>query len=70
MEVLLEKGVRKVDRNRFAGITEPLSVTILEPMLMLPAGIFDGCDDVTIRAHAGSFAEFYAKKHGLKFERL
>ena len=33
-------------------------------------GIFDGCRDVTIRAHGGSVAEFYAQKHGLKFERL
>ena len=70
MEILLEKGVRRVDPKRFEGVTEPLRVTILEPMLMLPSGIFDGCEDVTIRAHGGSFAEFYAQKHGLKFERL
>ena len=70
MEVLLGKGVRRVDPKRFEGVTEPLRVTILEPMLMLPSGIFDGCEDVTIRAHGGSLAEFYAQKHGLKFERL
>ena len=70
MEILLEKGVRRVAPNAFAGINEPLRVTILEPMLMLPEGGFDGCVDVTIRAHAGSFAEFYAQKQGLKFERL
>ncbi len=70
MEILLEKGVRRVAPESFAGITEPLRVTILEPMLMLPKGIFDGCPDVTIRAHAGSFAQFYAQQYGLKFERL
>ena len=70
MEILLEKGVRRVDPKQFEGIAEPLRVTILEPMLMLPNGIFDGCGDVTIRAHGGSFAEFYAQKHGLEFERL
>ena len=70
MEILLDKGVRKVEASRFAGITEPLRVTVLEPMLMFPNGAFDGCGDVTIRAHAGSFAEFYAQKLGLKFERL
>ena len=70
MEILLKKGVRKVDAKQFAGIAEPLRVTILEPMLMLPDGIFEGCGEVTIRAHAGSFAQFYAQKHGLKFERL
>lgn len=70
MEILLEKGVRRVASDAFMGINEPLRVTILEPMLMLPNGVFDGCADVTIRAHAGSFAEFYAGKHGLKFERL
>ena len=70
MEILLDKGVRRVDAKQFEGITEPLRVTILEPMLMLPSGIFEGCVDVTIRAHTGSFAQFYAQKHGLKFERL
>lgn len=70
MEILLDKGVRRVDAKQFEGITEPLRVTILEPMLMLPKGIFDGCGDVTLRAHAGSFAQFYAQKHGLKFEKL
>lgn len=70
MEILLEKGVRKVEPKRFAGITEPLRVTVLEPMLMLPNNAFEGCGDVTIRAHRGSFAEFYAQKHGLKFEKL
>lgn len=70
MEILLEKGVRKVEPKRFAGITEPLRVTVLEPMLMLPNNAFEGCGDVTIRAHGGSFAEFYAQKHGLKFEKL
>ena len=70
MEILLEKGVRRVEPNRFAGITEPLRVTVLEPYFTFPEDAFAGCNDVTIRAHAGSFAEFYAKKHGLKFERL
>ena len=70
MEILLEKGVRRVDPKQFEGIAEPLRVTILEPMLMLPNGIFEDCGDVTIRAHGGSFAEFYAKKHGLCFEKL
>ncbi len=70
MEILLEKGVHHVEPNMFEGITEPLRVTILEPRLMLPADLFDSCADVTIRAHAGSFAQFYAQKHGLKFERL
>lgn len=70
MEILLEKGVRRIDPKAFGDIHEPLRVTILEPMLMLPKGLFDGCEDVTIRAHEGSFAEFYAKQHGLKFERL
>ena len=70
MDILLEKGVRRVDPKQFEGVTEPLRVTILEPMLMLPNGIFEGFEDVTIRAHGGSFAEFYAQKHGLKFERL
>ena len=70
MEILLEKGVRKVEANRFAGIAEPLRVTVLEPYLMFSDDAFAGCADVTIRAHSGSFAEFYAKKHGLKFEKL
>ena len=70
MDILLEKGMRKVDGNRFRGITEPLRVTVLEPYLMFAEDAFAGCGEVTIRAHSGSFAEFYAKKHGLRFERL
>ena len=70
MEVLLEKGIRKVEKERFQGIAEPLRVTVLEPYLMFPEDAFAGSADVTVRAHSGSFAEFYAKKHGLKFEKL
>ena len=70
MEILLEKGMRKVEKERFQGITEPLRVTVLEPYLMFHEDAFAECTDVTIRAHGGSFAEFYAKKHGLKFEKL
>ena len=70
MEILLEKGIRKVEADRFRGIIEPLRVTVLEPYFTFPPDAFVGCTDVTVRAHAGSFAEFYAKKHGLKFEKL
>ena len=70
MEILLEKGIRKVEADRFHDITEPLRVTVLEPYFTFPADAFAGCTDVTIRAHSGSFAEFYAKKHGLKIEKL
>ena len=70
MEILLEKGTRKVEKERFHGIVEPLRVTVLDPYFTFPADAFAGYANVTVRAHGGSFAEFYAKKHGLKFEKL
>lgn len=69
-EILLGKEIARIDKNHFAGCTELQRVTILNPRMMLPDGLFRDCPQVTIHAHSGSFAEFYAKKNGLKFERL
>ena len=69
-EILLDKDVKRIDAAYFAGMTELQRVTILNPMLMLPTDAFRDCPNVVIRAHGGSFAEFYAKKHGIPFEKL
>lgn len=69
-ERILGKEINRIGKDYFAGCTELKRVTILNPRLMLPAGVFQDCHDVVIRAHAGSFAEFYAKQHGFLFEQL
>ena len=69
-EILLDKDIKRIDASYFAGMTQLQRVTILNPMLMLPADAFRDCPNVIIRAHGGSFAEFYAHKHGIAFEKL
>ena len=69
-ELVLNKDVKRIDKDDFAGMTALERVTILNPYLMLPEGAFRDCPQVTIRAHGGSFAEFYAKKYGFAFEKL
>lgn len=69
-DLVLGKEVHRVTADTFSQGELPERVTILNPRLMLPEGVFAHCSDVIIRAHAGSFAEFYAKKHGHPFEKL
>ena len=69
-DLVLGKEVSRVTADTFSACENLERVTILNPRLMLPEGVFGAWPHVIIRAHAGSFAEFYAKKHGLKFEKL
>ena len=69
-EIVLGKEVRKIGADDFAGQEQLKRVTVLNPMARIEDGAFRGCGQVTICAHGGSFAEFYARKHGLPFEKL
>lgn len=69
-EILLDKDIKSIAADQFAGMTDLQRVTVLNPRLMLPADAFRDCPHVVIRAHSGSFAEFYAQKHGISFEKL
>ena len=69
-DLVLGKEVSRVTADTFSTCEDLERVTILNPRLMLPEGVFGAWPHVIIRAHAGSFAEFYAKKHGHPFEKL
>ena len=69
-EAVFGKEIRRLTTAHLAEYRQLHRVTILNPMLMLPEGIFADHPHVIIRAHGGSFAEFYAKKHGHPFEEL
>lgn len=67
--VTIQEGVKSIENFAFdcynlASITIPDSVTSIGP------SAFSRCDNLTIHAHNGSYAEEYAKKYSIPFEAI
>lgn len=68
--VILSDGVKDVYFQAFANCASLKDITIPDSVTFIHFNAFDGCNNFTIHAPMGSYAEQYAKKHGIVFEAI
>lgn len=68
--VELSSGATRIYDKAFAGCSALETVIIPQNVSAIGDSAFEGCNNLTIYGYAGSFAESYAKKHGIDFEYI
>lgn len=63
---IMKKGVVKIESGAFAGCSNLLSVKLTNNVTDIADDAFDACNRVTFYCNTGSYAEEYAKQHGIK----
>lgn len=68
-EVLLEDGIKEIPAHTFNGCTGLNKITIPESVTSIADDAFNGVNpgQITVCGKAGSYAEQYAKQHGMQF---
>ena len=67
MYVKCPETLKKIGARAFTGCTSLREIYIPENTTSIAADAFEGCEDLVILGVSGSYAEFYAQKHGYKF---
>ena len=63
--VILPDGCESIGNRAFAGCNLLQEITIPASVTAIADDAFDGCDEMTITAEDGSYAEIYAEEHGI-----
>lgn len=66
--VKLPEGVTAIRRLAFANCPNLVGIYIPEDCTSIATNAFTGCANLTIYGQAGSYAEFFAGKHGFAFQ--
>ena len=66
-ELVIPYGVREIDRFTFVTCRWLRSITIPDTLTQIGYRAFFGCSSLTIHAHAGTYAEKYAKRKNIPF---
>lgn len=65
-KVLLPGSVKKIDSQAFAWCRN-MTITIPKSVTSISKNAFENASNITIRTVKGSYAEKYAKKHGIRY---
>ena len=68
--VKLPEGVTAIRRMAFANCPNLVGIYIPEDCTSIATNAFSGCANLTIYGQSGSYAEFYAGKHGFAFKAV
>ena len=63
---VMKRGLKRIKARAFKGCTNLKSVKLPNTVKHIADSAFDGCDRVVFYCGPGSFAEQYAKEHGIK----
>ena len=67
---VMKKGIKVIGKNAFKGCTNLKSVKLPDGIEHIADDAFDGCSRATFYCEPGSYAEEYAKKHGIPFRHM
>ena len=66
-DVVISKGVDQLERGIFCYCHSLVNILLPESIYYIADDTFEGCENLTIRCIRGSYAEEYAKSHGIKY---
>lgn len=68
--IIIPEGITKLPEELFEHCSEIKSITVPTSVKSIEKNVFNDCPQLTVRVHAGSFAEKYVLKNAIKYELL
>jgi len=65
--VVIPEGVKSIEWFAFYGCSALLDISIPLSVDSIGYAVFDGCENLTVVCHTGSYAEGYARSYGLTY---